>query len=176
MSLFVNYRIPLHVLDTVEYVQDTLQQCGVQGDWQMLHRSHITLAVYDSLPYTRLGDVKLRLAAMLAEIPSFTLSFEGLGTFDNPSDRVIWLRPAPYLPLLNLHQRLSWLDVSNNRFPIYQPHVTLVTKANDVELPSIEIPTVTFNCEEVILSSDLHGVSYQILETFPLKTKRLLRG
>ena len=176
MPLFVNYRIPLRALDTVAAVQEMLQQHGVQGDWQMLHRSHITLAVYDNLPYSRLSDIKLRMAATLAEVPSFTLSFEGLGTFDNANDRIIWLRPAPYLPLLNLHQRLSWLDVSDNRFPVYQPHVTLATKANDVELPSIEIPAVTFNCDEVILSSDLHGVSYQILEVFPLKTKRLLRG
>lgn len=87
---------------------------------------HVTLAVAPELDVCDWMPARTCIRGALAELPPFTISVAGLGTFMD--DLVLWLQPtAPHDELFTLRQIVlgSFPDVVFDRVDDFVPHISI---------------------------------------------------
>lgn len=145
---------------------------------------HITLKFIGECDFHQALAIKEKLKNLVITENPFSLSIEGLGTFDNrTSSKILWAGVQGDLePLNQLHNRVD-KELEKIGFTpedkMYRPHVTLarnhlngIIKSDEiVNAPSIKEGVLTWKVNEIVLYQTHLGKSpaYQPLAIYPFE-------
>ncbi len=161
----------------------------LKGKWSFkrwLHQDdyHITLKFIGNCDFNKALLIKERIRELSSTITPFSLSINGLGTFDNSvSSKILWAGVQGDLQKLhNIHQlidaEMEQLGFERER-NTYRPHITLarnhlqgiITEQQLLLAPTIKENTLSWKAKEIVLYQTHLGKSpaYQPLSIYSLK-------
>jgi RNA 2',3'-cyclic 3'-phosphodiesterase len=133
MRCFVALDMPDAVKSALtELCQDLKQRFGKQANlrWVRPDGIHLTLKFLGEVADERIPQIQSALTSTFAQVTTFELKIEGLGSFPKPNaPRVLWVGLAGNLAGLNYAQRLTETTLVGLGFPPenfnFNPHLTL---------------------------------------------------
>lgn len=130
LRLFVAIPLEASLRARLREAAKPLERLGAKVSWSRPESMHLTLVFLGDVFAARIPVWRRALDAAVAGIPSFSLTFAGLGVFGRPrAPRVVWAGiPAPPEALFTLRQEIAGaLRAEGAVFEKrpFHPHVTL---------------------------------------------------
>ena len=155
MRLFIAIQFNEKILDVIEGLQPDMKKCGLKGRYTKRENLHVTLAFIGEY-----GNPDKVLEAMEeTDFEEFTISFDGIGNFDD----LYYAGISDSLYLEKLVKRLR-KNLSQHNIPFdrkkFIPHITLVRQGEFIKaragLPDT-IPDNSMNVGEIVLMKSERG-------------------
>ena len=147
MRLFLAIRLAPPVKEALRTTLDTLKREG-KGRWTRPELLHLTVEFLGEQPSEAAALAALRSVS----VPSFSLTFSGLGRFRGRGGDILWYGVEESPQLLELHRRLRAAlareGIRTEDRP-YRPHLTLGRQVTAA--PPLPAPALCQRVEEVAL-------------------------
>jgi len=130
MRLFFGIALPDPVRTAMQQVVDTLRSSGANVRWVPSSNFHVTMVFLGNVADDRASAVAQLSDAAVTDVPSFDLSWGGVGSFPTGHrPRVVWMGLQEPVPaLMQLHQQLA-TGCRSAGFTVedrpFHPHVTI---------------------------------------------------
>ena len=168
MRLFIAINLSEEIKDELCFVQNSLFDRGVRGNYTSVENMHLTLAFIGEYP-----DAEPVLDALsTVSFSPFEITLDGVGCFGD----LWWAGIKESAPLSSVVRRVR-RALAENEIPFdrkrFSPHVTLLRKASG-KMPGIQIHPVSMNvCTVSLMRSDRgrNGMIYTELGTIDAQTQ-----
>ena len=172
MRLFIALPVTRRCREQIWGLSQRLQKRDPLAQWERPEKFHLTLAFLGEQP-----DEKAACQALSrVEGREFALTFSHLGRFPGEKGDVIFLRPQPSHPLMEIQKRLAQQLEQEGIFlekRPFSPHITLLRRGKKetawerLPLSPLVLPVRTISLMESIPSPG--GTSYRILHQIHLE-------